>query len=126
MKAVKSWIRRGFTLVGAVIIVLIVADFNQQLMELSRLKEQLETDEALLAELTERRDKLLVLKDYAASDKAVEDFARQEGYMAKPGDIVYVVRPEYEADIENERKVYTGFDEDQTNIERWLFWLFGE
>jgi cell division protein FtsB len=126
MKAVKSWIRRGITLVGAVVIVLIVADFNQQLMELSRLKEQFETDESLLAELTERRDELLILKDYATSDKAVEDFARQEGYMAKPGDTVYVVQPEHVVDVENERKVYTGFDNDQTNIERWLFWLFGD
>jgi len=126
MKAVKRWIKRVITLVGAVVIVLIVADFNQQLMELSRLKEQFETDESLLAELTERRDELLVLKDYAASDKAVEDFARQEGYMAKPGDTVYIVRPEHDADVENERKIYTGFDNDQTNIERWFFWLFGD
>ncbi len=88
MNAVKKWIRNGISLVAAVIIVLLIADFNQQLIELSRLKEQLKTDESFLTELTDRRDDLLVLKDYSASDKAVEDFARQEGYMAKPGDTV--------------------------------------
>ena len=126
MKAVKRWIKRGISIVGLVIIVLLVADFNQQLIELSRLKDQLKNDEALLEVLTERRDDLLVLKDYAASDKAVEDFARQEGYMAMPGDTVFIVQPENSKSEDAERKVYTGFDDSQTSFERWIFWLIGD
>ena len=126
MKAIMSWIRRAITLIGAVIIVLLIADFNQQLIELSRLKDQLKADEALLTELEEKRDNLLVLKDYAASDKAVEDFARQEGYMAKAGDIVYVVLPDSEAPESDSRKSFSEFNNDQSNLERWFFWLFGD
>jgi len=126
MKAIKSWISRSITLVGAVFIVIVIADYNQQLIELSRLKEQLKLDESLMSELTEQRDELLILKDYAASDKAVEDFARQEGYMAQPGDTVFIVQPINEMQNESERKAYSDFDNDQSNIERWLFWLFGD
>ncbi len=125
MKAIMSWIRKAITLIGAVIIVLLIADFNQQLIELSRLKEQLNTDEALLTELVENRDNLLVLKDYAASDKAVEDFARQEGYMAKSGDIVYVVLPDSDSPESDSRKSYSEFNDDKSNLEKWFFWLFG-
>ena len=126
MKLIKSWINRGITFVIAVIIVLLIADFNQKLSELSSLKDQMANDGALLDELIGKRDELLVLKDYAASDKAVEDFARQEGYMAKPGDTVFVVKPLSEFTEENDRKIYSGFDDDQSNLEKWFFWLIGD
>ena len=125
MKVINSWIRRAISFVVVVIVILLVADLNQQLMALSNLKEQLKADESLLMDLSEHRDDLLILKDYSASDKAVEDFARQEGYMAKPGDTVYVVMPEQEIEEDDSRKSYSEFDNDQSNLERWFYWLFG-
>ena len=46
--------------------------------------------------------------------------------MAQPGDTVFIVQPINEMQNESERKAYSDFDNDQSNIERWLFWLFGD
>ena len=126
MSFFRNWIRRSIAFVVAVMFVILAADFNQQWIELSRLKTQLDADKELLDDLISKRDYLLIQKDYSSSDKAVEEFAREDRYMAKPGDTVIVVLPSEDQPETSTRKLYSDFNEDQSNLKKWLFWLFGD
>jgi hypothetical protein len=84
-------LRRMAVFAGILFLILVVIDFNSRLEDLNRLQKQdgilktrvtqgIQTQTALQAEAT-----------YAASDQAVQDWARQEGNESQPGD--QIARP---------------------------------
>jgi cell division protein FtsB len=86
--------KKQILLVGVLIIVgFLMMDMNSRLSELFKLKSQLEIAQTQydysMRENARLKDKIA----YAQSDKAVDEWAREQGHMAKPGDVVVVLIP---------------------------------
>jgi hypothetical protein len=79
-------LRRVSIAAGILILILMVMDFNSRLENLNRLEKQREVirEQATQAVQTELAMQTAVA--YAASDQAVEDWARSEGHYQKYGD----------------------------------------
>ncbi len=78
--------RRVLIFVGILVLVLMVVDFNARLEELNLLRKH---SQALGVQATQAVQTQVALETqvaYAASDQAVEDWARTEGHMVQPGD----------------------------------------
>jgi len=82
-------------LIGAVIvvIVLMMADFNNRMNELHRLTAQKEHSAAQITDLVETQLALETQIAYATSVPAVERWAYEDGRMARQGDQVIVPVP---------------------------------
>jgi len=79
-------LRRVAVFIGILLLIFVIMDFNSRLDNLNRLKKQ---DAILQAEATQGMQTHSALEaqaTYAASDQAVQDWARQEGRYAQPGD----------------------------------------
>ena len=92
--------KKQVLLVGVQVIVgLLMMDMNSRLSELYRLKNQLEVVQAQYDEALAQNERLKEKVAYAQSDKAVDEWAREQGHMAKPGDVVIVPIPPEGAQI---------------------------
>lgn len=78
--------RRAIALLGILALVLMVMDFNARLEELNRLKKQARVIRAQATQVMQTQIALQTRVAYAASDQAVEDWARGEGHYILPGD----------------------------------------
>jgi hypothetical protein len=78
--------RRVVVFVGILILVLMVIDFNSRLEELNLLKKHADVLGAQATEAVQTQAALQTQVAYAGSDQAVEDWARGEGHLVKPGD----------------------------------------
>ena len=79
-------LRRIAVFAGILFLILVIIDFNNRLESLNRLQKQ---DGVLQAQVTQGMQTHTALEaqaTYAASDQAVQDWARQEGRYAQPGD----------------------------------------
>ena len=85
-------LRRAAVFAGILILIAVIMDFNNRLDDLNRLQKQ---DSILQAQATQGIQTQIALQaqaTYAASDQAVQDWARQEGGYSQPGDqIVFPV-----------------------------------
>jgi cell division protein FtsB len=84
------------TIALLVMFVFLMMDFNGRLTELSRQnarRDQVQTEVQNLS-WTEEALKGQVL--YATSEAAVEDWAREQGHMSRPGDVVIIPLPQGE------------------------------
>ena len=86
-------IRQLFFAVAAVIIFLLLADFNNRWNEKQRLTLQHEQAEAELAALQATQTALEARIEYASSNAAVEAWAYEQGSLVRPGDVVIVPQP---------------------------------
>jgi cell division protein FtsB len=90
MKFLRSLDKRILVIVGVIVLILLMLDFNSRMADLSRLKNQrdkLSTQDAQLVQTEQFLDTRIA---YATSDVAVQDFARNNGKMIQPGDILLV------------------------------------
>jgi hypothetical protein len=79
-------LRRVAVFIGVIFLIFVIMDFNSRLDKLNRLQKQ---DGILQAEATQGMQTHTALElqaTYAASDQAVQDWARQEGRYAQTGD----------------------------------------
>jgi hypothetical protein len=76
--------------VGAVILFFLVMDLNNRLNELSRLTEQENKAATVVSQLQSTLDVLKTQLAYASSEGAVEQWAYNEGHMARPGEKLIV------------------------------------
>jgi len=79
-------LRRVAVFAGILFLILVIIDFNSRLDDLNRLQKQ---DGILQAQATQgiqTQTSLQAQATYAASDQAVQDWARQEGGYGQPGD----------------------------------------
>ncbi|MDX1437828.1 MAG: hypothetical protein R3335_13530 [Anaerolineales bacterium] len=82
----RTRIRQIAIIAGMVVMVLLVMDFNTRMAELSRLESY---SEQVSVDATESLQTLVYLETqiaYATSDQAVEDWARVQARMIRPGD----------------------------------------
>ena len=81
--------------VGAVILFFLVMDLNNRLNELSRLTEQENKAATVVAQLNSTMEVLQTQVAYASSEGAVEEWAYNEGHMARPGEkLIIPISPE--------------------------------
>ncbi len=78
--------RRVMIFVGVLVLVLMVVDFNARLEELNLLRKHAQTLGAQATQAVQTEIALETQVAYAASDQAVEDWARTEGHLVQPGD----------------------------------------
>jgi cell division protein FtsB len=123
MKKARIWGRRTYFILGLVILVAMVMDFNSRMTRLTHLRAQKENEEQRLIELKLTRATLQEQIAYASSDAAVEEWAREEGRMMLPGDIIVVPLPDasFVPEPVEEEVVYS---QPESNWDAWIQWLF--
>jgi cell division protein FtsB len=89
----KTWERSWkyiLSALGMVVLVLLVMDFNSRMAELRRLTSEKEIIGKQATQLVQTNVFLETQIAYATSDRAVEQYARVDQHMEKPGDIPVV------------------------------------
>ena len=123
MKAYRVWGKRASIVVGLVILVAMVMDFNARMTRLNHLRTQKEREEQQLLDLKLTRAKLQEQIAYVLSDEAVEEWAREEERMMQPGDIVVIPLPDASFVPEPVEEEVT-YPEPESNWDAWMQWLF--
>ena len=85
--------KRVILVVMAIILVLLLVDFNQRMVLLTRLRRQERQLTERYAQLESTRMALETELIYAQSDEAVERWAREDAMMIQEGDIPIVLLP---------------------------------
>ncbi|MGA7193892.1 MAG: hypothetical protein WBW94_09690, partial [Anaerolineales bacterium] len=86
---------------GILFIILVIIDFNNRLEDLNRLQKQDGIFQAQATQGIQTQIALQAQATYAASDQAVQDWARTEGGYAQPGDqIALPVGPTSDAPVQ--------------------------
>lgn len=85
--------RRVLLLLLVGILILLLLDFNQRMILLSKLRGQEKQLNITYAELEATRSSLETQIAYAGSDEAVEKWAREEAGLVQPGDVPIVLLP---------------------------------
>jgi hypothetical protein len=83
-------IKKVAIVAGAVILFFLVMDLNNRLSELSRLTEQENKASTVVSQLQSTLDVLKTQLAYASSEGAVEQWAYNEGHMARAGEKLIV------------------------------------
>lgn len=107
------------------LVVLLMMDLNSRLSELSRLGAQRDLSQTQLANLKATEQALLTQIAYATSEVAVEEWARVEGRLVKPGDIL-VVPLSPDEQMATPVTMVTPTPQSLTNWKVWQALFFGE
>jgi len=88
------WNDRRIILVFVIILlVLLMMDFNNRMVRALQLQEQAQTLSTQAVELQQTKIYLEAQLAYATSEKAVEQWAREDEKLIQPGDIPVVILP---------------------------------
>lgn len=95
MKSIQFDKKRIFVVAGLVLLFLLMVDLNSRLSDLYRLTRERDSMRTEIAELTSTAVTLQTQIAFATSDVAVEQWAREEGMMVRPGDqLIVPIAPE--------------------------------
>ena len=94
IKQIKWADRRVFLVIAIVILVFLMMDFNNRMVRSLKLEKQEQQLISRVAALEQTKQQLLADIAYANSDRAVEEWAREEAKLINEGDIPIVVRPQ--------------------------------
>ena len=83
-------VRRVVAIIGMLILVFVVLEFNRRLEELQMLDEQNELMHAQATQSIQTRSALETQVAYAGSSAAVEEWARTDGHYIQDGDLPVV------------------------------------
>jgi hypothetical protein len=83
-------IRRVAAVIGILVLVFIVLEFNRRVEELNMLNAQSELVQRQATQAVQTRLALQTRVAYAGSDAAVEEWARTDGHYIKDGDLPVV------------------------------------
>jgi len=90
MKAFLEARRKILAVAVVILLVMVMMNLNSRLSEYFHLDQERDKLSTQVGYLEVTRAALDTRVAYATSDQAVEDWARNEAHMAKPGDIVVV------------------------------------
>lgn len=117
--------RRVAVFAGILVIILMIMDFNARLENLDRLKKQAQVMSVQATQVAQTQAALETQVAYAASDQAVQDWARSEGHYVQPGDQPVVpVGPPDSTPVQSESPTPTS-----TPMPNWQVWwqlFFGQ
>ena len=85
--------KRVLLVVMAVVLVVLLVDFNQRMALTTRLRRQEKELTERYAQLESTRMALETELIYAQSDEAVERWAREDAMMIQPGDVPIILLP---------------------------------
>jgi cell division protein FtsB len=117
--------KRVIVVALVVILVLLLMDFNQRMVLLTKMRGQEEVLEQEYSQLQSTRDALETQIAFANSDLAVEKWAREEGGMVQEGDIPIILLPPSDPVPTKTPEQTTIVDE----VEKWQIWrelFFGD
>ena len=83
-------VRRVAVMIGILVLVFIVLEFNRRLEELNMLNEQNRFVQAQMTQAVQTQGALLTQVAYANSNAAVEEWARTDGHYIQDGDLPVV------------------------------------
>src|SRR5512145_3462570 len=83
-------IRRVLVLIGILVLVFIVLEFNRRLEELNMLNQQNQMIQTQATQAVQTQLALQTQVAYAGSNAAVEEWARTDGHYIKDGDLPVV------------------------------------
>ncbi len=86
MNRPKFDFRKIILIISAVVVFLLVMDLNTRLSELFRLTHERNLAQTQVSRLEQTMAALNAQLEYAKSDKAVEEWAYQEGHMVREGE----------------------------------------
>ena len=86
MQWLKNHLRQLLTGTLIVVIILLMAEFNNRMTELNRLTIQRDRGSAQITSLVQTQVVLQTQITYATSVSAVEEWAYEEGRLVRPGD----------------------------------------
>jgi hypothetical protein len=106
--------------IGIAILVLLIMDFNARLEEMTRLSRQAEAVRVRATEVMATQYNLQTAVAYANSDFSVEQWAREQAGMIKPGDkaIAPLTAPGATPEPQNVSPVIV-----PTQISNWQIWM---
>ena len=101
---------------------LLVVDFNSRMVHLMELRGQMEVEEDRLATLQTQEYSLIQSIEYAGSDEAIAEWAREQNWMGMEEDIVIVPIPDgsYMPEAESQASQAQEFT---SNWDAWIMWL---
>ena len=117
--------KRVILVVLAVLLVLLLVDFNQRMTLLTRLRREERDLTERYAQLESTRMALETELIYAQSDEAVARWAREDAMMVQPGDIPIILLPPAEPIPAQQSSEPVIFEE----IKKWEIWqtlFFGD
>jgi cell division protein FtsB len=91
MKAVWEARKRILVIAGILVVGLVMMNLNSRLGEYFRLSSERDQLASQVTDLQTTKQALETQVAYATSDQAVEDWARSEAHLARPGDKVIVL-----------------------------------
>ena len=89
---IRQWLGWKYALmvIGLLVLVLLVMDFNSRMAELRRLSDKKDEVAAQVTSLVQTQTQLETQIAYATSDLAVMEWGYQEGHQAREGDFPVV------------------------------------
>ena len=87
-------VRRVFILIGILVLVFVVLEFNRRMEELNILNGQKQLMQAQATQALQTQAALNTQVAYAGSDAAVEEWARVDGHYVQDGDLPVVPIPQ--------------------------------
>ncbi|HJR82198.1 MAG TPA: hypothetical protein VJ821_19145 [Anaerolineales bacterium] len=118
-------IRRVAVLIGILLLVFVVLEFNSRLAELNTLNDQKDVMQVQLTQAVETQMALETQVAYAGSSNAVEEWARMDGHYIQDGDLP-VVPLEQPGAPPMEASTPTPLPTQMANWEVWWTLFFGE
>ena len=85
--------RRVILVVVIILLVLLMMDFNNRMVRALELEEQAQAMTTRMAELEQTKVYLEAQIAYATSEKAVEQWAREDAKLIKEGDVPIIILP---------------------------------
>jgi hypothetical protein len=118
-------VRRVAAMIGILVLVFIVLEFNRRLEELNMLNEQSELVQAQATQAIQTQLALQTQVAYAGSDASVEEWARTDGHYIQDGDLP-VVPLGQPGSAPIEASTPTPIPTQPSNWEVWWSLFFGE
>ncbi|HET9587441.1 MAG TPA: hypothetical protein VFO91_01515 [Anaerolineales bacterium] len=118
-------VRRVAVMIGIILLVFVVLEFNRRLSELNTLNRQRELMRVQVTQAVETQMALQTQVAYAGSNSAVEEWARVDGHYVQEGDlpVVPLAQP---GELPVEASTPTPVPTQMANWEVWWTLFFGE
>jgi hypothetical protein len=125
MEKKKFQTRTVFIVIAFVVFIILILDLNNRLGELFRLSSLEQTAQVEVNILEQTKQALQTQIAYATSDLAVEDWAYEEGRMAREGDQLVIPLPP----VDYTPEPFFQATPTPQKVESWQIWwalIFGE
>ncbi len=118
--------KRFYVIIAVLVLVVLLMNFNQRMVLLSKLRGQEKVLVEKYANLQATQSALETQIAYANSDAAVEEWAREEGSMVQSGDVPIILLPDTSESLQ---PTAIPTPEVVDRVEQWEIWwelFFGD